>query len=221
MEPLRILLVDDHILFRKGIASLLGSQPDFEVVGEADDGYQALERARELMPDLILMDITMPRCDGRRATELIKNELPYVKIVMLTVSDDEQDLFDAIRSGAEGYLLKKLEPEQLYEMLRGVRRGEAPISRLMASRILREFKQMAQPMPPISQPRGGLTPRESEVLQLVTDGRTNREIGAALHITENTVKNHLRNILEKLHLENRVQATAYAVREGLVTRSGS
>jgi DNA-binding NarL/FixJ family response regulator len=215
---MRILLVDDHILFRKGIASLLDSQPDFEVVGEADDGCQALEKARELMPDLILMDITMPRCNGREATRLIKQEMPYVKIVMLTVSDEDEDLFDAIRNGAIGYLLKNLKPEELFEMLRGISRGEAPISRLMASKILREFARPSTVLTgsSASGTKDGLTAREREVLQLVTVGMTNKEIAANLHIAENTVKNHLRNILEKLHLQNRAQAAAYAIREGLV-----
>ncbi|MFQ6057297.1 MAG: response regulator [Anaerolineae bacterium] len=216
MEAMRVLLVDDHILFRKGLASLLAAQEDFEVVGEAGDGLEALERARELMPDLILMDITMPVCDGREATRLIMEEMPYVKIVMLTVSDDDRDLFEAIKAGAQGYLLKKLEPEELFEMLRGVSRGEAPISRLMASKILREFSRQTRLQPRGGEPGSALTDREREVLQLVTEGLSNAEIAEALYITENTVKNHLRNILAKLHLENRVQAAVYAVRKGLV-----
>jgi len=216
IEPMRVLLVDDHILFRKGLASLIASQRDFEVVGEAGDGLEALEKARQLMPDLILLDINMPVCDGREATRLIKEEMPYVKIVMLTVSDDDQDLFEAIKNGAEGYMLKKLEPGDLFEMLRGIRQGEAPISRLMASKILREFARQAPRPTERAGPESVLSEREREVLQLVTDGLTNREIATALYITENTVKNHLRNILAKLHLENRVQAAAYAVREGLV-----
>jgi DNA-binding NarL/FixJ family response regulator len=134
---------------------------------------------------------------------------------MLTVSDDEQDLFTAIRNGALGYLVKKIEPEELFARLRGVAQGEAPISRVMASRILREFARVGTEGPPPDSTRS-LTPREREVLQLVTKGLTNKEIGAQLHIAENTVKNHLRNILEKLHLQNRAQAAAYAVREGLV-----
>jgi DNA-binding NarL/FixJ family response regulator len=213
MEKKRILLADDHILFRKGLAQLLNSQPDFQVIGEAADGLEAREKARELMPDLILMDIDMPRCDGREATRLIKADLPYVVIVILTVSDDEQDLFAAIKNGAQGYLLKKIDPLDLFEQLRGLARGEAALSRLMANRILREFAR--EEPAPARHPECALTDRERQVLQLVARGLTNREIAARLVIAENTAKNHLRNILTKLHLENRVQAAAFALREGL------
>jgi DNA-binding NarL/FixJ family response regulator len=213
VEKSRILIADDHILFRKGLAQLLNSQPDFQVIGEAGDGLEAREKARELMPDLILMDIEMPRCDGREATRLIKAELPYITIVILTVSDDEQDLFSAIKNGAQGYLLKKIDPQDLFEQLRGLARGEAAISRLMANKILREF---ARESPSAACNTDSLlTDREQQVLLLVARGLTNRDIGAKLVIAENTVKNHLRNILTKLHLENRVQAAAYALREGL------
>ncbi|MGB8644831.1 MAG: response regulator transcription factor [Anaerolineae bacterium] len=212
MEKKRILLADDHILFRKGLAQLLSTQPDFQVVGEANDGLEALAQARELMPDLILLDINMPRCDGREATRAIKAELPYVVIVVLTVSDDEQDLFTAIKNGAQGYLLKKIEPAELFEQLRGLARGEAALSRLMANKILREFVREKPPQP---EREDTLTPREQQVLQLVSRGMSNREIADTLVVSENTVKNHLRNILAKLHLENRVQAATYALREGL------
>ena len=216
MEPIRVLLVDDHVLFRKGLASLIDPLEDMEVVGEAGDGREALERARELMPDLILMDIQMPGWDGLKATRLIKEEMPYVKIVMLTISDDDTDLFEAIKSGAEGYLLKNIVPEELFEMLRGVYRGEAPISGLTAARILDEFARLAQKESWVPSSGESLTPREKEVLQLVSRGATNKEIASRLFIAENTVKNHLRNILAKLHLQNRVQAAAYALREGLI-----
>jgi two-component system nitrate/nitrite response regulator NarL len=215
MGPTRILLVDDHVLFRKGMSRLIDSQPDLEVVAEAEDGFQAVQYARRFKPDLILMDIHMPECDGHEATRLIVNDWPEAQIVMLTVSDDDQDLFTAVRNGAIGYLVKKIEPEELFSRLRGVTQGEAPISRVMAGRILREFARVGTEGPPPDSTRS-LTPREREVLQLVTKGMTNKEIGVQLHIAENTVKNHLRNILEKLHLQNRAQAAAYAVREGLV-----
>ncbi len=215
MGPTRILLVDDHVLFRKGISRLIDSQPDLEVVAEAEDGYQAVQYARRFKPDLILMDIHMSECDGHEATRLIVNDWPEAQIVMLTVSDDDLDLFTAIRNGAIGYLMKKIDPQELFSRLRGVALGEAPISRVMASRILREFARVGTEGPPPDSTRS-LTPREREVLQLVTKGMTNKEIGVQLHIAENTVKNHLRNILEKLHLQNRAQAAAYAVREGLV-----
>jgi DNA-binding NarL/FixJ family response regulator len=197
------------------MSRLIDSQPDLEVVAEAEDGFQAVQYARRYKPDLILMDIHMPECDGHEATRLIVNDWPEAQIVMLTVSDDDQDLFTAVRNGAIGYLVKKIEPEELFSRLRGVAQGEAPISRVMAGRILREFARVGTEGPPPDSTRS-LTPREREVLQLVTKGMTNKEIGVQLHIAENTVKNHLRNILEKLHLQNRAQAAAYAVREGLV-----
>ena len=216
MEPLRILLVDDHILFRKGVASLLASREDMEVVGEAEDGVEAVAKARETVPDVILMDLSMPKCSGLEATRLIKREMPHVKIVMLTVSDDDCDLFGAIRNGADGYLLKNLEPSQLYDMLKGIRHGEAPISGVLAAKILQEFRQPDRSPQQQVEANDKLTPREIEILDLVVEGVTNKEIAEALVITENTVKIHLRNILEKLHVQNRIQAAVYAVREGLV-----
>jgi DNA-binding NarL/FixJ family response regulator len=219
MEPLRILLVDDHVLFRKGLGALLSARQDMEVVGEAGDGLQAIDQAREKVPDVILMDIHMPECDGLEAVRTIKREMPHVHIIMLTVSDDDRDLFTAIKNGAEGYLLKSLEPYQLFEMLEGVRRGEAPISGAMAAKILQEFRQPDKRLAPKPEAREALTPREIEVLKGVVEGATNKEIAEALVVTENTVKIHLRNILERLHLQNRIQAAVYAVREGLVDDS--
>lgn len=215
MDRLRILLVDDHDLFRKGIARLIDSQPDFEVVGEARDGRGAVEEARRLVPDVVLMDIEMPNWNGTEATRRIKSDMPRINVVMLTVSDDDHNLFAAIRAGATGYLLKSVKPEELFRRLRGVSRGEAAISPLLASRILREFARLDQSAP-LPQTIEGLSPRETEVLGLVTKGLTNKQIGGQLHIAENTVKNHLRNILDKLHLNNRAQAAAYAVRHGLI-----
>jgi two-component system nitrate/nitrite response regulator NarL len=219
MEPLRILLVDDHVLFRKGIAALLAARQGMDVVGEASDGLEAIAQAREAVPDVILMDIHMPECEGLEAVKIIKRKMPHVHVIMLTVSDDDSDLFAAIKNGAEGYLLKNLEPYQLFDMLEGVRRGEAPISGAVAAKILQEFRQPNQS--PARKPEVGdeLTPREIEVLERVIEGATNKEIAKALVITENTVKIHLRNILEKLHLQNRIQAAVYAVREGLVDDS--
>jgi len=214
VSTIRVLLVDDHALFRRGVASLLNTESGFELVGEASDGRQAVEMARELMPDVILMDISMPVMDGLEATRRIKAEFPYVKIVILTVLDGERSLFEAVKSGAQGYILKNIEPQALFGTLRGVVRGEAPVSRSMAAQLLAEFaRQARQPAPAI--PSSGLTARELEVLEHVARGRSNKEIAAALAITENTVKNHLKNILEKLHLENRVQAATYALRQGL------
>lgn len=219
MEPLRILLVDDHILFRKGIASLLKNRQDMVVVGEAGDGIEAVTQARETLPDVILMDINMPHRNGLEATKIIKQELPDIEIVMLTVSEDDEDLFEAIKSGAKGYLLKKLEPEQLFNMLDGLQQGEAPISGVMAAKILQEFKQPERSAQEEAHPVDELTEREIEVLEQVVTGATNQEIAEKLHITKNTVKIHLRNILEKLHVQNRIQAAVQAVREGLLDES--
>jgi DNA-binding NarL/FixJ family response regulator len=216
MDRLRILLVDDHDLFRKGIARLIDSQPDFQIAGEARDGRDALDKAKKLAPDVILMDIEMPRWNGTEATRRIKSELPHVHVVMLTVSDDDENLFESIRAGASGYLLKSVKPDELFRRLRGVSVGEAAISPILAAKILREFAKLDQsPLTPHA--IEGLSPRETEVLGLVAKGMTNREIGENLHIAENTVKNHLRNILDKLHLSNRAQAAAFAVRHGLAS----
>ena len=212
MEHLRILLVDDHALIRKGLAALLASQPSFRVVGEASDGLEAIELARQTMPDLILMDVHMPRCTGPEATRVITREMPHVKVVMLTVSEEDADLFDAIKSGAHGYLLKNLEPEQLFDILEQTRKGEPALSGIMMARILEEFQRPGEP--PVVQE--DLTERELEVLHLVVEGATNAEIAERLVISENTVKMHLRNILDKLHLRNRIQAAVYAVRRGIV-----
>jgi len=219
VEPLRVLLVDDHALFRKGIASLLSGRQDFTVVGEAEDGVEAVTIARQTLPDIILMDVNMPNRDGLETTKIIKREMPHIQIVMLTVSDDDDNLFEAIKNGAKGYLLKDLEPQQLYRMLDGIRQGEAAISGAMASKILQEFRQ---PEPDQAQSSGNvdeLTPREVEVLEEVVTGATNKEIAERLYITENTVKIHLRNILEKLQVQNRIQAAVQAVRDGLVDES--
>ena len=219
MEPLRLLLADDSPLFRKGLSGLFESTPDFQVVGEARDGVEALEKARELLPDVILMDINMPRCNGLEATRLIKEELPYIRIVMLTVSDSEQHLFEAIKVGAQGYLLKNLEPEELFQMLRAVSRGEAPISPAMAGKILKEFTHRYQPAPAPEAESSPLTAREKDILQLVVLGQANKEIANQLNIAESTVKNHLRNIMEKLHAQNRVQAAIQALQKGGITLS--
>jgi len=189
MTPIRVLLADDHALFRRGVASLLAAEGGFEVIGEAVDGQQALEMARELMPDVILMDVSMPVMDGLAATRRIKAEMPYARIVILTVSDGERSLFEALHCGASGYLPKKIEAQVLYGTLRAVVKGEAPVSRLMAERLLHAPE---------------LTVREREVLEQVAQGRSNEEVAAALAIAESTVKDHLKSILDSLHHENRL-----------------
>jgi DNA-binding NarL/FixJ family response regulator len=217
----RVLLVDDHVLFRKGIAGLLTTRGVAEVVGEASDGMEGIQAARRLKPDLIMMDIHMPNCDGLGATKVIMRELPGTKIVMLTVSDDDDSLFEAIKNGAEGYLLKNMDPDQLFELLDGITRGEAPITRTLATKILHQFADQARQQAPSSASSMDLTARERQILQLLTTGSTNRQIANTLCITENTVKNHLRSILEKLHVQNRVQAAALALREGIVPQDDS
>jgi two-component system NarL family response regulator len=212
MEPIRVLLVDDHQLFRRGVASLLSGREDIEVVGEASNGAEAVERARELMPDVILMDIKMPELDGLAATKQLKAEMPYVRIMMLTVSETDEDLFEAIKAGASGYLLKNVDPDYLVACVQQVQRGEVPIAPTMAAKILRELTA------PAESTIQALTGRERQVLELLPGGLANKEIAFQLKISENTVKNHLRNILEKLHLQNRVQAALYAVRMGLADR---
>lgn len=215
MAPLRILLVDDHLLFRKGLIRLLDAQPDFDVVGEAPDGLAALERVRELHPDVVLMDISMPDCDGLEATRRIKAQMPEVKVVMLTVSDDEQDLVTAVKCGADGYLLKDIQPEELFDQLRRVGQGEAPLSRGMTGKLFRQLARRSRPVPD-SKATAVLSDRECEVLALVVEGFTNRRIGEELGIARNTVKNHLRSIYAKLNVDNRTEAAAHAVRYGLV-----
>ncbi len=221
MERIRVLLADDHALFRDGVASIMAGQEDIEVAGEVGSGEEALEKTRELMPDLILMDINMPGLNGLEATRLIKKEMPYIKIVMLTVHDEDEKVFEAVKSGAQGYLLKNIRSKELLGLVRGVAKGEAPISPSVATKILNEFASLAHQAEREPEEPPGLTLREREVLQHVATGAANKEIGADLHISENTVKNHLRNILEKLHLKNRTQAADYALRRGLIRPPGS
>ena len=216
-EPTKILLVDDRALFRQAIASLIELQDDMIVVGQAENGLEAVEQAHALGPDLIVMDIEMPVMNGVEATRLIREQLPWIKIVVLTVSEDDDYLFDAIRFGADGYLLKNLSPEQLYDLLRAVMRNETPLSPAIATRFLAEFRrERTVREAPTDVPEAPvLTRRELEVLRLVADGLGNKEIGTRLSITEGTVKNHVHNALKKLQLENRIQAAGYIVRQGL------
>lgn len=220
MTPIRLLLVDDHALVRKGLAALLAMDSTFQVVGEARDGWEALKKTAQLKPDLVLMDISMPGMGGLEATRRICKSLPSTKVVILTVSEADQDLFEAIKSGASGYLLKKVHPDELSSMLQGVFHGEAPISRMTATKILTEFAVREQRL---QTPADGwdqkLSPRETEVLRLVVDGLTNKEISAKLGVEPTTVKNHLKNILGKLHLRNRVQAATFALQKGLFPKT--
>ena len=216
-ESLRVLIVDDHGLFRKGLQMVLQQEPDLEVVGEGADGQEAVEKAQELMPDVVLMDVRMPKRGGIEATQQIKELLPHAKILMLTISDDEADLYDAIKAGAAGYLLKEIPSEEVADAIRGVWAGQSRISPSMAAKLLTEFQAMSKRAEERSQlPSPKLTEREMEVLRLVAKGLNNRDIAKDLFISENTVKNHIRNILEKLQLHSRMEAVVYAVREKLL-----
>ena len=211
MEPRRLLLADDHALFRDGLARLFAYEEDFEVVGEAADGEQALMLAQSLQPDLVLMDVDMPRGGGIVATRRIKAELPATRVVMLTVHDDDDTLFQAIKAGAQGYLVKSIRASEMLELLRGMAHGEAPLSRAMAARILEEFARGAPDSNGTDADAAEtLTMREEEVLELVCQRCTNKEIAQQLMISEYTVKNHLSKILSKLHLRSRAEAARYA-----------
>lgn len=211
MKPHEVLIADDSARARRAIRLILDGPESFRVVAEATTGTEAIDLARQLMPDIVLMDIHMPQMDGLRATRVIKRELPYIKVVMLSVSDDAADLFEAIRSGAQGYLVKSLDPSDWLSYLQGILDGETPISKVIAQRILSEFRSADKPGGGLPEP-GLLTQRELEILDFVRTGATNREIATRLFIAENTVKNHLKNIMAKLHIENRVQLAAYAAK---------
>ena len=217
VEPVRVLIVDDHALFRRGLQMVLEGETDIDVVGEAGDGQEAIERAESTTPDVVLMDVRMPKRSGIEATRTIKDTLPSTKILMLTISDEEADLYEAIKAGASGYLLKEISIEEVASAVRAVHAGQSLISPSMASKLLNEFAAMVKRRDERAQvPGPRLTSRELEVLKLVAKGLNNRDIGQELFISENTVKNHVRNILEKLHLHSRMEAVMYAVREKLL-----
>lgn len=211
---MRILIADDHALFRDSLKSLLKAR-DFKVVGEAADGREAVALAQELKPDLVLMDLLMPNLDGLAATRHICAQIPEVKVVILTASDDDANLFEAIKSGAQGYLLKNLQSDQFFSLLERVADGEPALTAGLARKLLREFAEPTAP--PKEDETDSLTEREREVLELLVQGvTTNRKLAKALGVSENTVKFHIRNILDKLHLNNRAQVVSYALRHRLV-----
>jgi two-component system NarL family response regulator len=199
-DPIRVLIVDDHALFRRGLEMVLDDEDGVEVVGQCGDGQEAVEQVGDLVPDVVLMDIRMPRRGGIEACTAIKDQVPSVKIVMLTISDEEEDLFEAIKAGATGYLLKDVSIDEVADVVRAVHDGQSFISPSMASKLITEFAAMAK--------------RGDERQQQVP--APNREIAKELFISENTVKNHIRNILEKLQLHSRMEAVVYAVREKLL-----
>jgi two-component system NarL family response regulator len=217
VEPIRVLVVDDHALFRRGLQMVLEQEPDIEVVGEASDGAEAVTSATETLPDIVLMDVRMPKRGGIDACTSIHETVPSAKIIMLTISDEEADLYDAIKAGAMGYLLKEISIEEVASAIRAVHGGQSLISPSMASKLLTEFASMIKKTDDRQQvPTPRLTDREMEVLKLVAKGMNNRDIAKQLFISENTVKNHIRNILEKLQLHSRMEAVVYAVREKLL-----
>ncbi len=210
-----MLIVDDHAVFRRGLELVLAEEPDLQIVGEAADGLEAIERAADLLPDVIVMDVRMPGIGGIEAARRIRHAQPATKIVMLTGSEDEEYLFAAVRVGATGYLLKEAAIEEVAGAVRAVARGQALITPSMATKLLGEFNLLSRRVDSHdTAPK--LTDRETEVLRLVARGMSNKEIAADLVIAENTVKNHVRNILEKLQLRSRMEAALYAVREKLV-----
>jgi len=218
-EPIRTLIVDDHALFRRGLEIVLITEPDIEVVGEASDGAEAVEKASESLPDVVLMDVRMPRSGGIEACRAIKEVAPSARIVILTMSDEEEDLFDAIKAGASGYLLKDIPLDEVAEAVRSVHGGQSLISPSMAGKLLTEFASLAKrdaDEPPRQVPAPKLTEREMQVLRLVARGMNNRDIAKELYISDNTVKNHVRNILEKLQIHSRMEAVMIAVREKLI-----
>jgi DNA-binding NarL/FixJ family response regulator len=211
---IRVLLADDHVLFRKGLARVLAAEPGFLVAGEAGDGAEAVAQALALRPDVVLMDVRMPGLGGLEATRQLVERLPGVKIVMLTVTEDEDTLFEAVKCGARGFLPKTVDPSALFRALRGIVEGEAALSGGLTAKFLLEFSRRAARPRTAAGPDTTLSPREREVLSQLAAGQSNKEIAAALGIAEDTVKNHVKHILEKLHLENRVQAAVFALREG-------
>jgi DNA-binding NarL/FixJ family response regulator len=218
-DPIRTMIVDDHALFRRGLEIVLVTENDIEVVGQASDGAEAVEKAGESLPDVVLMDIKMPRSNGIEACRAMKDVAPSARIVILTMSDEEEDLFDAIKAGASGYLLKDIPLDQVAEAVRLVHGGHSLISPSMAGKLLTEFASLARRESeelPQEVPAPKLTDREMQVLKLVARGMNNRDIAKELFISENTVKNHVRNILEKLQIHSRMEAVMIAVREKLI-----
>jgi len=217
---MRVLIADDHPLFRDGLRSLLEAR-GIDVVAEARNGREAVEQAHRLAPDVVLMDLNMPELGGLEATRLISATQPAVRVVVLTASEDDADLFEAIKSGAQGYLFKNLDSAEFFQLLDGVAQGQPALTPTLARKLLTEF---ARPQAPASAAIAGeahsLTEREREVLTLLVQGVTsNRDLAERLVVSENTVKYHLRNILDKLHVQNRAQVVAYAVRHGIIDTS--
>jgi DNA-binding NarL/FixJ family response regulator len=217
MERIKVLIVDDHRVVREGLSAILKNKENLDVVGEAQDGQEAVEHARTLDPDVVLMDVSMPRMGGVEATRIIKREFPHIGIIALTMYEEQQYIFDLVRAGATGYLLKDSDSAQIVKAIQSIYRGESLIHPSVASKILAEFSLLAQKKgKKASWVEHDLTEREITVLRLVADGKTNKEIANALDLSEKTVKNHVRNIFHKLQVYDRTQAAILAIRKGLI-----
>ncbi len=216
--PIRLLIVDDHNLFRQGLIRILGDYQQLQIVGQAANGQDALTLVEQLRPDLVLMDVNMPVLSGPDAVRAMRTRFPGLPVIMLTVSERDEDLFEAIRAGAQGYLLKNTSAAELIDALQRVHDGEAILAPSMAVRLLAEFRTLAEAAPkePVPAQVDALSERELEVLRLVAQGLSNKAIADSLNLSEHTVKTHLANILDKLHLRSRAHAAAYAVQAGLV-----
>jgi DNA-binding NarL/FixJ family response regulator len=215
-DCIRVLICDDHALFRRGLMMVLEDEDDIEVIAEAANGAEAIELARALAPDVVLMDVRMPKVDGIAATRSILEAIPNANVIMLTVSDEEDDLFEAMKAGAAGYLLKEISIDEVGKSVRGVHQGQRLVTPSLATKLISEFAGISGRAPSRGVDAPQLTPRELEVLRHVADGATNRDVASRLGISENTVKNHVRNILEKLRLHSRMEAVLYAMREKLL-----
>ena len=219
MSKLRIFLIDDHSLFRSGVKALLARQSDFEVVGEAADGLEGLKRAKQLKPDVVLLDLNMPGLSGREAVKMLVEELPQTRVLMLTVSEDAEDLIDTLKSGARGYLLKNIDADYLVDAIRRAARGEAVMSPQMTSKLVQGLQSGGAAAAPAGPEKDRISPREREILELLARGASNKLMARELGLAESTIKIHVQNILRKLNLSGRVQAAVYAVEHGIAEKT--
>ncbi|MGH7274994.1 MAG: response regulator [Nitrospiria bacterium] len=216
-KKIRVLIADDHQVVREGLSAILNAKEDIEVIAEAQDGVEAVEKAKEFKPDVILMDISMPRMNGVEATRRIKLEQPQIGIVVLTMYEEEEYIFELVKAGATGYMLKNSDSSQIIKAIRSTYQGESMLQPSVATKILSEFSHLSQrPAPKPTRTDQELTDREVQVIKLIADGKTNKEIANTLTISEKTVKNHVRNIFQKLEVDDRTQAAIFAIQRGLI-----